>query len=122
VLLVEDNPESLAALCELLKGEGALVAPASSAKEALERADREEFELVISDIAMPGMDGLELVAELRRRPHSARWPAIAVTGFGRPDDAQKALAAGFDAHLAKPLSLDALLRVLVRLVAGGTVN
>jgi CheY-like chemotaxis protein len=66
------------------------------------------FDLIIADIAMPEMDGLQLLAELRRRPHSARWPAIAVTGFASGADAQRAKAAGFDAHLGKPLSLEAL--------------
>jgi two-component system CheB/CheR fusion protein len=62
------------------------------------------------------MDGLQLITELRRRSHSARWPAIAVTGFGRPDDAEHAKTAGFDDHLAKPLSIDALHEAFARLV------
>jgi two-component system CheB/CheR fusion protein len=95
-------------MCELLKTEGAAVTAASSAQDALRHAESGDFDLVISDIAMPDMDGLQLLSELRRRPRSAGWPAIAVTGFGRPGDADTARAAGFDAHLTKPLSLDAL--------------
>jgi two-component system CheB/CheR fusion protein len=116
VLLVEDDPETLDALCELLTTEGAVVTAASDAKQALERASTASFDLVISDIAMPDMDGLQLISELRRREHSARWPAIAVSGFGRPDDTVKAKAAGFDAHLAKPLSIDALHETFARLL------
>jgi len=116
VLVVEDDADTLETLREVLITEGALVAVASSGREALEKAAAETFDLVISDIAMPGMDGLQLIAELRRRPHSAHWPAIAVTGFGRPGDADKAKAAGFDDHLAKPLSMDALHEAFGRLV------
>jgi two-component system CheB/CheR fusion protein len=108
VLLVEDNPDTLESLQMLLEMEGAQVTPASSAAVALQQAEEKDFDLLISDIAMPEMDGLQLLAELRRRPRSARWPAIAVTGFAGGADAQRAQAAGFDAHLGKPLSLEAL--------------
>jgi two-component system CheB/CheR fusion protein len=108
VLLVEDDVEALDALGELLRTEGAQVTATSSAQEALRHAEATDFDLVISDIAMPDMNGLQLLVQLRRQPRSAAWLAIAVTGFGRPGDAEKAVAAGFDAHLTKPLSLDAL--------------
>jgi two-component system CheB/CheR fusion protein len=116
VLLVEDDAETLGALRDILSTEGAIVTVASSGQEALEKSDAGAFDLVISDIAMPGMDGLQLIAELRRRPRSSLWPAIAVTGFGRPGDAERAKAAGFDDHLAKPLSIDALHESFSRLV------
>jgi two-component system CheB/CheR fusion protein len=118
VLLVEDNPDTLESLQMLLEVEGARVTPASSAAAALQKAAEGEFDLLVSDIAMPGMDGLQLIAELRRRPRSARWPAIAVTGFAGAADAQRAKAAGFDAHLGKPLSLDALNDTFRRLTNG----
>ncbi|WP_232315521.1 CheR family methyltransferase [Aquincola tertiaricarbonis] len=108
ILLVEDNADTLDVLAELLRMEGAEVAAAMSAPQALALAESQDFDLVVSDIAMPGMDGHQLVRELRRRERSRSWPAIAVTGFGRPADAQRAAEAGFDAHIAKPLSLEAL--------------
>jgi two-component system CheB/CheR fusion protein len=108
VLLVEDNPDTLESLQMLLELQGVQVTPASCAATALQAAAGQDFDLVISDIAMPGMDGLQLVAELRRRPRSAHWPAIAVTGFAGAADGQRAKAAGFDAHLGKPVSLEAL--------------
>jgi len=83
---------------------------------ALRVAEAETFQLVVSDIGMPGMDGLQLIAELRRRERSARWPAIAISGFGQASDAERAKAAGFDGHLAKPLSIEALHRTFERLV------
>lgn len=61
------------------------------------------------------MDGLELITRLRKLAHAARWPAIAVTGFGRPEDVQKSKAAGFDLHLNKPVTLEALSETLAKL-------
>ncbi len=71
-------------MSEVLATEGAVTA-VDNAQEALRIADGETFDLVVSDIGMPGMDGLQLIAELRRRERSARWPAIAVTGFGQAE-------------------------------------
>ena len=122
VLLVEDNPDTLESLQLLLEVEGAQVTPAASAQAALQAAEAQDFDLLVSDIAMPGMDGLQLIAELRRRPRSARWPAIAVTGFAGPTDAQRTRAAGFDAHLGKPLSLDALKDTFSRLLEKAAPN
>jgi two-component system CheB/CheR fusion protein len=122
VLLVEDNPDTLESLQMLLELQGAQVTPAASAAQALQAAAQQDFDLLISDIAMPGMNGLQLIEELRRQPRSARWPAIAVTGFAGEADAQRARAAGFDAHLGKPLSLDALNEVFKQINSKATAS
>ncbi|MDM0108822.1 response regulator [Variovorax sp. J22R24] len=108
ILLVDDDAHTLETLGELLGAEGAQVTTAHSAHAALEEARRGAFDVVVSDIGMPGMDGFELIARLRQLPHARRWPAIALTGFGRPEDVAKSKAAGFDLHLNKPISLEAL--------------
>lgn len=118
VLLVEDNLDTLEVLAELLRLEGAEVATASAAAQALALADAQDFDLVVSDIAMPGMDGHQLMQALRLRERCRDWPAIAVTGFGRRADAERALAAGFQAHIPKPLSLAALLQAARPLLGG----
>jgi len=117
VLLVEDDPEMLEATREVLALEGAVVTTASDARQALAVADEATFDLVISDIGMPEMDGCQFLAELRRRPRSAHWPAIAVSGFVQLADVQRAMAAGFDAHLSKPLSVDELHEAYAKLKA-----
>jgi two-component system CheB/CheR fusion protein len=72
--------------------------------------------VVISDIAMPDMDGRELIAELRKLPHGSSVVAIAVSGFGRSEDVELSKLAGFDAHLSKPLSLEMLGETLLQAV------
>jgi len=115
MLLVEDDPDTLNALGMLLRVKGALVTTAASAEEALERAGAERFELIVSDIAMPNMDGYTLLARLREAG-LRDVPAIALTGFARPGDRARALAAGFNDHVAKPFQYDAFMRVVSRLL------
>jgi two-component system CheB/CheR fusion protein len=115
VLLVDDAEDVLEPFAELLRFEGADVMALSRGADALAAAESGEFDLLFSDIAMPGMDGYALIAALRARDKTASLPAIALTGFGRAQDVKRALAAGFDAHLTKPVEMDELLDVVARL-------
>src|SRR2546423_606550 len=83
-----------------------------AAQPAPAAAWAEEFDRLLWDVAMPGMEGYELVKALRARPQTAHLPAIALTGFGRSQDARRAIAAGFDAHIAKPIAMDETLRII----------
>ncbi|SFU23985.1 two-component system, chemotaxis family, CheB/CheR fusion protein [Paraburkholderia aspalathi] len=112
VLLVDDSAEGLEGFRALLEMEGAQVRPEPGGKSALAAAKETQFDLVLSDIGMPGMSGYDLIAELRKLPQTATIPAIALTGFGRNKDEAEALQAGFDAHLGKPVSLHALLAAI----------
>lgn len=115
VLIVDDAPDTIEAFRTLLELEGADVLSATDGNTALALLDGRPLDLVCSDIAMPGMDGYALVRALRGQPAYAKLPAIALTGFGRVADEDRALEAGFDAHLVKPFRLDQLLAVLARL-------
>lgn len=97
----------------LFEMKGAGVVTATSGAEALRKTAGVNFDLLISDISMPGMDGYELIRRLRRETRTAHIAAIALTGFGRPEDEERARAAGFDAHLTKPIRLDQLIRLVV---------
>ena len=108
VLVVDDSPDTISMLRQLLELQGAEVSTAVNGAEALRLAEGRDFDVIISDLAMPGMDGYELLRELRSRPRTSGVPAIAVTGFGRAEDAQRARAAGFFAHLAKPVQISHL--------------
>jgi two-component system CheB/CheR fusion protein len=117
-LVVDDDLQSLETLSDLLGLEGVQVITATGGAEALALVERESFDVVISDIAMPEMNGYQLIEAMRRKPGLATTPMIALTGFGRPADAKRSLAAGYDLHLAKPVTLerltDALRAVLKR--------
>jgi two-component system CheB/CheR fusion protein len=114
VLLVDDSIEALEAFRTLLEMEGALVCAAPSAEQALEAVAQQEFDVVLSDIGMPTMNGYEMIQQMRKNPRTARLPALALTGFGRELDVARALDAGFDGHLSKPVSLKGLVPAIAR--------
>ncbi len=101
ILLVEDEADAREAMAAVLASAGAQVEGAESAESARDRLTAQTFDVVLSDIGMPGEDGYSLVRSLRR--DGMEMPAIAVTAFGRPEDKALALQAGFNAHLAKPV-------------------
>ncbi len=115
ILVVDDSPESTDMLGKLLEIEGAFVDLARSGAEALAIAGKKRFDLVISDISMPEMDGYQLLSELRKLPQMENVPAIALTGYGRTGDIERAHAEGFAQHLTKPLDIDQLLLIVRRL-------
>src|SRR5690606_34713352 len=117
VLLVEDEPDAREALTSLLRLHGAEVISAGSVSEALAEARRHAPDLLLSDIAMPDRDGYELLRELRSLPRFARLPAAALTAFAGSADRQRALAAGFQIHLAKPVEPDHLLSAVQSLAS-----
>jgi two-component system CheB/CheR fusion protein len=102
-------------LSRLLQMEGAFVQTARSGEEALELASDHNFDLVISDISMPEMDGYQLLRQLRTLPSMDHVPALALTGFGRISDVKRAEQEGFAQHFTKPLDIDKLLIAVKRL-------
>ncbi|HYK22169.1 MAG TPA: response regulator, partial [Pyrinomonadaceae bacterium] len=80
--------------------------------EGLRLASEKEFDVVLSDISMPGMDGFEFFRKLRELPGKQNLPAIALTGFGRPEDVERAIEEGFYAHLTKPFDIESLATLL----------
>lgn len=118
ILVVDDSSETTEMLGRLLQLEGAFVELARSGAEALEIARRKNFDLVVSDISMPEMDGYQLLQKLRELPSMANVPAVALTGYGRGADVERALEEGFAEHLTKPLDLDQLLQIVRRLTGG----
>ncbi len=120
LLLVEDTLETREAFAELLSAEGAQVVQADSGVTGLATAEQQDFDVILSDIGMPGMDGLEMMQRVRELPRHARTPAVALTGYGRPSDAERAFDAGFDGHVSKPVALDALLEAVARARSGRT--
>lgn len=112
ILVVDDSVESTDMLGKLLEMEGAFVDLARSGAEALALAEQKRFDLIISDISMPVMDGYQLLGQLRQLPQMKNVPAVALTGYGRVADIERARAEGFAHHLTKPLDIDQLLLIV----------
>jgi CheY-like chemotaxis protein len=91
---------------------------ASSVGEALELLDRERFDVMVSDIGMPGQDGYDLIRLLRQRPQErgGQTPSIALTAYAGIRNERRALSAGYQIHLAKPIKPSALTRGIAALV------
>ena len=112
VLVVDDSEDTTEMVRHLLEIGGATVCAATSGSEALRFARERDFDVVLSDISMPEMDGFEFLSRLRELPGKEDLPAVALTGFGRPEDVQRAVDQGFYAHLTKPFDLQTLARLL----------
>jgi PAS domain S-box-containing protein len=113
LLVVEDEPDARELLKVILEQCGAEVTAAQSAKEALERLEGSIPDLIISDIEMPEEDGYSFIQKVRAgEPAHQHLPAIALTAHTRVEDRLKALKAGYDAHVAKPVELNELIIVI----------
>jgi two-component system CheB/CheR fusion protein len=119
VLLVEDNPDSAESMKMLLELAGHSVRVVQDGEVALAAARAEPPEIMLIDVGLPGMDGYELVRQLRQIPALDGSLLIALTGYGREEDKQQALAAGFHHHLTKPVDIDSLHTLIGRPVDPG---
>jgi CheY-like chemotaxis protein len=116
ILVVDDHVTNLKLARVLLESEGYLVETAEDAEAALSILGRAQPRLVLMDLQLPGMDGLELTRRLRADP---RWDStwiVALTAYAMKGDDQKALGAGCDVYLTKPLDIDAFSGVVARLL------
>jgi two-component system, chemotaxis family, CheB/CheR fusion protein len=114
-LVVDDVADVTYMLSVLLMNEGYEVVTADSGFAALEAARERKFDVIISDIGMPGMSGYDLAKTLRTLPGYDKVPMVAVTGFSMYDDRGRSLDAGFNAHLTKPIEPRALLDLIEHL-------
>ena len=117
ILIVDDDPDTRELIVGALESCHASVTAVTSAPEALAALAAVRFDVLVSDIAMPGEDGYSLIRKLRALPeaHGARIPTIALTAFARVEDRTRALVAGFDRHVAKPIEPSELLITLANL-------
>ncbi|MGH8219650.1 MAG: response regulator, partial [Steroidobacteraceae bacterium] len=119
VLLVEDESGARGAAQLLLEQHGARVRSVGSARQAREVMTTQRPDVLIADIGMPDEDGYVFISSIRRAEQEQRVrrvPAVALTAFARAEDRERALAAGFDEHLSKPVDPDGLIDTLSRLI------
>lgn len=114
-LVVDDVADVTDMLSVLLTHEGYEVVTADSGFAAIDAARQHKFDVIISDIGMPGMNGYDLVRTLRALPGYDKIPMVAVTGYSMFEDPRRSLDAGFNAHLTKPIELRALLDLIEHL-------
>lgn len=117
VLVVDDNVDSANSMALLLRLDGHDVRVAHDGPEALAAAAAFRPGVIILDIGLPGMSGLQVAREIRRAPEHAGVVIIAMTGYGEPEDRARSRAAGIDHHLTKPIDEQELAKLLHRLGA-----
>jgi CheY-like chemotaxis protein len=115
IAVVDDNVDANDSLCTLLQVMGHEVTAAYSGSTAIELIRESQPVLVVCDIGLPGMDGYQVIAALRETMEGSMPVMIALTGYGQPEDRDRALDAGFDHHLTKPVNVEELLRLIALL-------
>jgi CheY-like chemotaxis protein len=117
VLIVEDDPDSRKLTKRILTESHAEVREASDVQQALAQLDQFQPHVLVSDLGLPGRDGFELMREVRQRGYTSKsLPAIALTAFVQPEDRRRALQAGFQVHMAKPIDPHHLVSTIASLV------
>jgi CheY-like chemotaxis protein len=112
VLIVEDNVDAAESLSMLLEFLGHEVRVAASGAAALETLRNKDFQTVLIDIGLPDMDGYEVARQIRMLPGSRTKLLVALTGYGQEEDRRRALQAGFNQHLIKPVDVEHLQNLL----------
>lgn len=117
IFLVDDSEDTLVLIKRLLQREGALVTDTSQPKKALALLKEGHFDILISDIGMPEMDGYELIRSLRdwEGPRNRHLPAMALSAYTSTEDIRKALESGFQQHLSKPSPIKNIVKEVLRL-------
>ncbi len=105
VMVVEDNPQNMKLLEMLLRAKSYTLLKAHDGEEALDMATREQPDLIVMDIQLPKMSGIEVTKQLRQMPVFRHTPIIALTAYAMRGDKERFLEAGCDAYLSKPISV-----------------
>jgi two-component system cell cycle response regulator DivK len=117
ILIVEDNPRNLKLVRDLLEHHGYLTLAAATGEEAIDLARTHRPHLVLMDVQLPGMDGVEALTRMRADPETASLRVVAVTAFAMKHDRDRFLAWGFDGYIEKPISVRDFPRQVAALLA-----
>ena len=118
ILIVEDNPRNMKLVRDVLQVKGYRTLEAGSAEDGIALARAEKPDLVLMDIQLPGMNGIEALAVLRADPATAAIPVIAVTASVMQQDRNLITQAGFDAYIGKPINLKEFLEAVRTMIEG----
>jgi len=118
ILLVEDNPVNRRLAEFLLRSQGYQVRAATNAQEAFDTIKAERPDLILMDVQLPGMDGLEATRKLKAEPTTRDIPVVAVTSYAMKGDREKALAAGCAGYITKPIDKDTFVREVATVLSG----
>ncbi len=110
VLVVEDNPLNMELVVEILNMHGFIVHEAIDGEEAIKKFEKENYDLILVDIELPGIDGVEVTKIIKNK--NKEIPVIALTSYAMKGDKERFLAAGFDEYMSKPLDVTAFLKRL----------
>jgi two-component system cell cycle response regulator DivK len=116
ILIVEDNPQNMRLIEMALSAESYTLLEATNGEEALEIVKKERPDLIIMDVQLPKMSGLEVTRKLREIPEFSRTPIIAITAYAMKGDKEKALDAGCNAYLSKPISARDLPNLIAKML------
>ena len=119
ILVVEDNERNLKLLRDVLEYAGYDVRVARTGEDGVTLAVKEPPDLVLMDLQLPGIDGMEALRQLRESPRTAGIPVVAVTAQAMKQDRERALDAGFDGYVEKPISVRAFPDQVRRFLSGG---
>jgi two-component system cell cycle response regulator DivK len=122
VLIIEDNPRNLKLARDILNHAGYETLEAHNAEDGLALARARRPGVVLMDVQLPGMDGVQALDRLRSDPETRDIPVVAVTAFAMRDDRRRLLAAGFDEYVAKPLDIREFPRQVAAALAGAGAN
>lgn len=122
ILVVEDDPDLLRIMVHTLQSAGYRVVPAYGGEDALRKIRRERFAVVLTDLAMPKMSGVELIEILKRNPETAFVPVIAVTAHWMESFGNAANDAGCEGHLQKPFRSSDLLKTVANVLKAASVG
>ena len=122
ILIVDDNPQNLKLARVILAAEDYEVRTAVDAEDAMRQLDSYTPRLILMDLQLPGMDGLELTRRLKADPNFRDVVIVALTAYAMKGDEEKAYAAGCDGYISKPIDTAALPRIVAELLARGTAS
>jgi len=117
VLIIEDNDDNLELITFLLENAGFTNFAAITGEEGIEKIGQNCYDLIISDIQLPGLDGQETLEQIRQLPNGAKVPAIAMTSYAMAGDREKLLAAGFDGYIEKPIDPERVITQINQIVS-----